>query len=132
MSIETVARRYATALADVVVKTSETKTVKSELKAVGRIIASNPELENAFRNPVTPHLKKEKVLESLLAKGQAFERRRRISCASCLRNGRLTDLKEINERFAQCSTNAAGSSSAESHIVARAFRREEAELENES
>ena len=32
MSVETIARRYGTALADVVIKTGETETVKAELK----------------------------------------------------------------------------------------------------
>jgi F-type H+-transporting ATPase subunit delta len=107
MSIETVARRYATALADIVIKTGETKTVKSELKAWEELMASNPDLENAFRNPVTQHLKKEKVLESLLAKAKPVKTTANF-LRILLRNGRLNDLKEINERFAQVLDERSG------------------------
>ena len=59
MSIETVARRYGTALADVVLKTGETENVKSELKTWEEMMAANPELQNAFGNPAIAHANKE-------------------------------------------------------------------------
>jgi F-type H+-transporting ATPase subunit delta len=99
MSIETIARRYASALADVVLKTGETEIVKSELTSWNQMMTSNGELLEAFRNPAIAHLSKEKVLESLLEKAKPSK-----TTASflriLLRNGRLTELTEINERFA--------------------------------
>lgn len=112
MSIETVARRYATALADVVIKTGETDTVKAELKAWEDLMASNPDLENAFRNPVTQHLKKENVLEGLLAKAKPVKTTANF-LRVLLKNNRLTDLKEINERFAQVLDERSGLVAAE-------------------
>ena len=68
MSSETVARRYAGALADVVLKTGETDTVKNELKIWEQLIGTSPELETAFRNPSVAQLNKENVLNGLLDK----------------------------------------------------------------
>jgi len=112
MSIETVARRYATALADVVVKSKETESVKSELKQWEEMIASSSELESAFSNPVIPHLKKEKVLEGLLAKTKPSKTTANF-LRVLLQNSRLTDLKAINERFAVVLDERSGVVSAE-------------------
>jgi F-type H+-transporting ATPase subunit delta len=99
MSVETVARRYATALADVVMKSGETETVKSELKTWEDLIKSNSNLQSAFANPAIAHASKEKVLEGLLAKAKPSK-----TTANFLRvllsNSRLTELAEINEKFA--------------------------------
>ena len=65
MSVETIARRYAGALADVVTKTNETETIKSELKVWEQMIVGNFELNSVFANPSIQHSDKEKVLESL-------------------------------------------------------------------
>ncbi len=99
MSVETVARRYASALADVVLKNGETDQVKAELKEWEALINSNGNLQTAFSNPAIVHLNKEKVLESLLEKTRPSK-----TTANFLRvllsNSRLTELGEINERFA--------------------------------
>ena len=50
MSLETVTRRYATALADVVLHSGETETVKNELKSWEDMINSSVELKAAFGN----------------------------------------------------------------------------------
>lgn len=98
MSVETVARRYATALADVVSKSGEVESVKSELKTWEQLIVSNAELQNAFRNPSIAHASKEKVLESLLAKTRPSTTTSNF-LRVLLRNSRLTELREINQRF---------------------------------
>src|SRR3982751_5941568 len=99
MSVETVARRYAVALADVVLKSGETETVKSELKLWEDLIKSNNDLQTAFANPAIAHSSKEKVLESLLAKTKPSKTTANF-LRVLLRNGRLTELREINEKFA--------------------------------
>jgi F-type H+-transporting ATPase subunit delta len=98
MSVETVARRYATALADVVMKSGETGVVKNELKTWEDLIASNPDLQNAFANPAIAHLNKEKVLESLLEKTKPSKTTANF-LRILLRNSRLTELAEINDKF---------------------------------
>lgn len=112
MSNETVARRYATALADVVVKSGEIETVKSELDAWQQMITSNAELENVLRNPVVQHIKKEKVLEGLLAKTKPSKVTANF-LRILLKNGRLADIAPINERFAQVLEERSGTVSAE-------------------
>lgn len=98
MSVETVARRYATALADVVTKSGETETVKNELKLWEDLIKSNGNLQNAFANPAIAHLSKEKVLESLLEKAKPSKTTANF-LRVLLRNSRLTEISEINEKF---------------------------------
>lgn len=99
MSVETVARRYATALADVVLKSGETETVKRELKSWEDLIGSNENLQSAFANPAIAHLSKEKVLEGLLAKTKPSKTTANF-LRVLLKNSRLTELSEINEKFA--------------------------------
>lgn len=99
MSVETVARRYASALADVVIKNGETDTVKSELKVWEEMIAGNADLLNAFRNPTIAHLSKEKVLDQLLGKAKPSKTTANF-LKVLLQNGRLTDLAAINAKLA--------------------------------
>lgn len=99
MSVETIARRYGTALADVVLKTGETETVRGELKAWEEMMSSNADLMSAFQNPAIAHLDKEKVLESLIAKTRPAKTTSNF-LRVLLRNSRLTELAEINDRFA--------------------------------
>lgn len=99
MSIETVARRYASALADVVIKNGETDQVKAELKSWEEMIRSNGDLQKAFGNPAIAHLSKEKVLEQLIGKTKP-SRTTANFLRVLLRNNRLTELSEINAKFA--------------------------------
>jgi F-type H+-transporting ATPase subunit delta len=112
MSVETISRRYATALADVVIKTGETETVKVELKTWDQLIAASPELLNAFRNPAIAHVSKENVLESLVAKTRPSKTTANF-LRLLLRNGRLTELSQINERFAAVLEERSGVVAAE-------------------
>lgn len=107
MSIETVARRYAIALADVVSKSGETETVKSELKTWELMISENSGLQTAFRNPSIAQLDKEKVLDGLLEKTQPTKTTSNF-LRILLRNSRLTDLDAINVRFASVLEERSG------------------------
>ncbi|HEV8590734.1 MAG TPA: ATP synthase F1 subunit delta [Pyrinomonadaceae bacterium] len=98
MSVETIARRYAGALADVVTTTNETETVKGELKVWEQMITGNSELNSAFANPSIQHSDKVKVLESLLQRSAPSKTTANF-LRVLLRNSRLTDLAAINERF---------------------------------
>ncbi len=112
MSVETIARRYGTALADVVLKTGETQTVSSELKSWEEMLASSSDLRSALANPAIAHLDKTKVLESLIAKTNPSK-----TTANFLRvlqrNSRLTELSEINEKFAAVLEERSGHVAAE-------------------
>ena len=98
MSVETVARRYATALADVVEKTGEADSVRTELKTWEAMIASNADLANAFGNPAIAHLKKEAVLEKLIEKAGS-SRTTSNFLRVLLKNGRFNELGEVGTKF---------------------------------
>lgn len=111
MSVETVARRYAAALADVVVKSGETETVQTELKTWEELMTSNENLLEVFKNPSIAHVNKEKVLENLLEKSGPNKTTANF-LRVLLRNNRLTELGEINERFASVIAERSGQVSA--------------------
>lgn len=98
MSVETVARRYATALADVVEKTGEADSIRTELKTWEAMIASNADLANAFGNPAIAHLKKEAVLEKLIEKAKP-SRTTSNFLRVLLKNGRFNELGEVGTKF---------------------------------
>jgi len=98
LSSQTVARRYASALADVVVERKEEREVQQEIDQWASMIDSNPELKEVFANPTIPYDDKRKVLEELIARTRV-----RPTTASflrvLLRNARLSQLRDVAERF---------------------------------
>ena len=99
MGNEAVARRYATALADVVSKNGDADAVKSELKDWEVLIVANAELHEVFGNPSIPYAKRESVLDALIKRSGSSKTVSNF-LRVLLQNGRLVDLPEINERFA--------------------------------
>lgn len=112
MSVQTVARRYATALADVVMARGEAQEVQRELTAWETMMQSNEQLLEVFRNPTIPYEQKRKVLNALIARASV-----RPTTANflqvLLQNQRLADLNEVNKRFAQILDERSGVVSAE-------------------
>lgn len=98
MSVETIARRYGGALADIVLASGETETVKSELAQLTTVFAENSNLTTVFSNPAIAHANKEKVLEGLVAKAKPTKTTANF-LRILLRNGRLGELGSVNERF---------------------------------
>ena len=107
MSVETVARRYALALAEVVAKSSETEVVKSELKIWEAMIDANTDLQTAFRNPAISQADKEKVLNNLIEKTNPIKTTANF-LRVLLRNGRLAEIGEINRKFASVLEEQSG------------------------
>src|SRR4051812_33773325 len=99
MSIETVARRYANALADVVLKSGEIEPVRTELKQWQTVFEENENLNTVFGNPAITHADKRKVLDQLISRAKPSK-----TTSNFLRilsdNGRISELGAINERFA--------------------------------
>jgi F-type H+-transporting ATPase subunit delta len=112
MSIETVARRYATALADVVIASNEAEMVRTELAVFGQLVDGNADLSAALSNPAIAHASKEKLLEELIKRAKP-SRTTSNFLRVLLRNNRLTELAEINERFAAVLEERSGVVSAE-------------------
>ncbi|MFN2577192.1 MAG: ATP synthase F1 subunit delta [Pyrinomonadaceae bacterium] len=107
MSVQAVARRYASALADVVLARSEAREVQDELKVWDGMLQSNPNLREVFANPTVSLDKKRAVLNRLIELGTP-----RPATANFLKvllqNQRLTELGEINRKFAQVLDERAG------------------------
>ena len=112
MSSETVARRYSAALADVVLASGEAETVKTELAVFAQLIAGNDDLSSVLSNPSIAHMSKEKVLDELLKRTKPSKTTSNF-LRVLLRNSRLTELAEINDRFLAVLEERSGIVSAE-------------------
>ena len=107
MSVQTIARRYATALADVVIERGEAREVQDELRAWEQLIQANPNLQEVFRNPTIALDKKRAVLDKLIERVKP--RGTTVNFLKVLlQNQRLTELAEINRRFAAVLDERAG------------------------
>ncbi|NNF00146.1 MAG: ATP synthase F1 subunit delta [Pyrinomonadaceae bacterium] len=98
MSVETVARRYANALADIAVGSGNPAPVQKELKTWEQMLEVNHDLRQVFHNPSIPQDSKEKVLESLISKASPSATTANF-LRVLLKNKRLTELGSINQRF---------------------------------
>lgn len=100
MSSQAVARRYAVALADVVLSRGEAPEVREELAAWDELMRSNAQLLEVFRHPTIPYERKRGVLEELITRT-----RTRPTTANFLKvllqNHRLAELSEVATQFAQ-------------------------------
>jgi len=108
----TVARRYASALADVIAERNEEGIVREELKAWEQMVQGNPLLLEAFTNPTIPYEQKSKVLNDLIAKTKV-----RPTTANflrvLLRNQRFAELSHVNAKLAEIMDERAGVVSAQ-------------------
>jgi len=107
LSLQTIARRYAAALADVVTQSGEAAEVREELSAWDEMMRTNAQLLEVFRHPTIPYEQKRGVLSQLVARARV-----RPTTANflqvLLQNHRLADLGEINRQFAQELDRRAG------------------------
>jgi F-type H+-transporting ATPase subunit delta len=112
LSLQTVARRYASALADVVIERREEREVQNEIENWASMIDGNPQLKEAFANPTVAYDHKRAVLEELISRTHVRE-----TTASflrvLLRNQRLAQLPEIAARFGQILDERSGVVAAE-------------------
>jgi F-type H+-transporting ATPase subunit delta len=107
MSVQTVARRYATALADVAIQHGEAREVQQEMLAWEKMLQANANLREVFANPTIALDQKRAVLTKLIemAKPRATTTN---FLKVLLQNQRLTELDEINRKFAQILDERAG------------------------
>lgn len=101
------ARRYASALADVVIARKEEVAVQAELRTWESMIQANAQLNEVLSSPVIPYEEKRTVLTQLIQRTKV-----RGSTANflqiLLRNQRLTELGEINKRLTAVLDERAG------------------------
>jgi len=102
-----IARRYSSALADVILERGEAKEVQHELEQWAEVLQSNAALQEVFRNPTIALDQKRAVLSKLIDRA-----RPRPTTANFLKvllqNQRLTELPEINQRLAAILDERAG------------------------
>lgn len=106
------ARRYASALADVIIERGEASLVQAELAAWGKMFAENSSLLEAFSNPTVAYEQKGNVLGDLITRTKV-----RPTTANFLRtllkNQRLAELPQVNAKLAEVLDERAGLVSAE-------------------
>lgn len=107
MSSQTIARRYASALADVVSERGEERQVQAEIKYWASMVEASPELREVFINPTIPYEQKQRVLEELVARSRVGETTKSF-LRVLLKNQRLAQLKEVAERFSHVLDERAG------------------------
>ena len=107
MSLQTIARRYAAALADVAIERHEEREVQAELDHWASMIEANTQLKEVFANPTVAYDQKRKVLDDLISRTRVRE-----TTASFLRvllkNQRLSQLREVAARFGQVLDERSG------------------------
>jgi len=107
MSLQTMARRYASALADVVLERGEAAEVLTELAAWEGMIQSTPNLLEVLRNPTIALDQKRAVLNKLIERAKPRETTVNF-LKVLLQNQRLTELGEINRKLADVLDVRAG------------------------
>jgi F-type H+-transporting ATPase subunit delta len=107
LSLQTVARRYGSALADVAIERGEAREVQTEIEYWASLVEATPLLREVFANPTIAYDQKQMVLEELILRSRV-----RVTTASflrvLLRNQRLAQLKDVAERFAHILDERAG------------------------
>jgi F-type H+-transporting ATPase subunit delta len=107
LSLQTVARRYATALADVAISRKEQREVQAEIDLWASMIEENPQLREIFSNPTIPYDQKKRVLQDLISRSRVRETTAGF-LQVLLKNQRLDQLKAVAERFRQLLDERAG------------------------
>jgi F-type H+-transporting ATPase subunit delta len=112
VSSQTVARRYASALAQVIAERGEEAQVQEELVAWERMILENGPLLEAFSNPTVPYEQKSKLLNELIARTKVLATTANF-LRILLKNQRLAELSHVNAKLAQVLDERAGVVSAQ-------------------
>lgn len=112
MSSQTVARRYASALADVIIERGEEAQVQDELAAWEKMILGNGSLLEAFSNPTVPYEQKGRLLNELIGRTRVVATTANF-LRILLKNQRLAELSHVNAKLAQVLDERAGVISAQ-------------------
>jgi F-type H+-transporting ATPase subunit delta len=100
MSVRTIARRYASALADVAIARGEAREVQEELHAWEDMFVQSNELHQLIDSPTVPLDEKRKVIQTLIKRLGPRPTTANFILV-LLQNQRLGQLAEINRSFAQ-------------------------------
>jgi F-type H+-transporting ATPase subunit delta len=126
VSSQTVARRYAAALADVIFARTGREAVQQELAYWAKLLETNPPLLEAFSNPTVAYEQKEQVLSELIERTKV-ERTTANFLRVLLRNQRLAELPQINAKLVEVINERSGLVSARvtsARLMANSTRRD--------
>jgi F-type H+-transporting ATPase subunit delta len=112
VSAQTVARRYASALADVVIERNEVAVVREELAAWEEMILGHASLFEAMTNPTVGYEQKVKILSELISRTRVSQTTANF-LRVLLKNQRLGELAHVNQKFVQILDDRAGAVSAD-------------------
>jgi F-type H+-transporting ATPase subunit delta len=98
MSITTIARRYAEAVADVATAKNQVEQIDAELNAFAHLMKSNRELYDVFASPVLSNEQKGKVLNALVERMRPSQTIANL-LKVMLTNYRLHILDAVYEQF---------------------------------
>jgi len=107
LSAQSVSRRYAIALADVLKETKQDRVVQEELRSWELMIDSNSQLREVFANPTIPYDQKKRVLDELISRTRANQTSSNF-LQILLRNQRLAYLPQINAKLGEILDERAG------------------------
>jgi len=107
LSAQSVSRRYAIALADVLKETKQDRVVQEELRSWELMIDSNSQLKEVFANPTIPYDQKKRVLDELISRTRANQTSSNF-LQILLRNQRLAYLPHINAKLGEILDERAG------------------------
>lgn len=128
MSVQTVARRYASALADVVLKNNEAQIVQHELSVWAEMLKSNETLADVLKNPTIPYKQKNGLLETLISKAKINPTTANF-LRVLLKNQRISELSEVVKRFEQELDERSGFISAQVKTARAVSQEEQAALQ---
>jgi F-type H+-transporting ATPase subunit delta len=107
LSSQTVARRYASALADVIVERGEESRVREELRAWEKMILGNELFFEPYRIQTLQYEEKKKLINDLITRTKVG-----LTTANFLRillkNQRLADIAQVNAKLAQVLDERSG------------------------
>jgi F-type H+-transporting ATPase subunit delta len=98
MSLTTIARRYAEAVADVAVAQNQVEQIDAELNSFAQMLKSNRELYDVFASPVLSNEQKGKVLKALVEHTQPSSTTTNL-LKVMLNNYRLHHLDAVYQQF---------------------------------
>jgi F-type H+-transporting ATPase subunit delta len=98
MSVITIARRYAEALADVAIERNQVEQIDAEVRAFADMLEANRELHDVFASPVIPMTDKRRVLDALVDRARPSTITANL-LRTMLSHYRLHHLAEVYRQF---------------------------------
>ncbi len=112
MSVTTIARRYADAVAEVAIAKNQVEQIESELQAFAHMVKSSRELHDVFASPIISNEQKSKVLAALVERTKPSQTTANL-LRVMLNNYRLQHIEAVYEQFKRAMNERRGQVSAE-------------------